>query len=145
MTISAKYASILANLTHNTPHQIDPVLFGDRLTQGTYLAFPETRPVVSADLWTRAEVGVSYIGIRVLHPISDPHELAADLAAVAMEQQIIPVFLSWVGDCGMQRFGFRVEMIGGKSESEMKACEDQVSRMWNLAITVNAADVASYD
>jgi len=103
MTISAKYASILANLTHNTPHQIDPVLFGDRLTQGTYLAFPETRPVVSADLWTRAEVGVSYIGIRVLHPISDPHELAADLAAVAMEQQIIPVFLSWVGDCGMQR------------------------------------------
>jgi hypothetical protein len=45
----------------------------------------------------------------------------------------------------MQRFGYRVELISGSNESEMHACEDQVGRMWNLAIIVDAADISSFD
>jgi len=145
MTISSKYAAILGNLTRNTPLQIDPLLFGDSPKQGANLAFIDPRPTVSADLWSRAEDDISYIGIRVSHPIADQHAVAADLAAVAVERQIIPVFLSRVGDCGMQRFGFRVELIGGANEDEMHACEEQVSRLWNLAIIIDAADIASFD
>jgi len=131
MTISSKYAAILGNLTRNTPLQIDPLLFGDSPKQGANLAFIDPRPTV--------------FGIRVSHPIADQHAVAADLAAVAVERQIIPVFLSRVGDCGMQRFGFRVELIGGANEDEMHACEEQVSRLWNLAIIIDAADIASFD
>ena len=145
MTISSKYAAILANLTRNAPLHIDPLLFGNSPTQGANLAFVEPRPTVSADLWSRTADGISYIGIRVSHSIADQHAVAADLAAVAVERQIIPVFLSRIGDCGMQRFGFRVELIGGVNEDEMQACEEQVSRLWNLAIIIDAADIASFD
>jgi hypothetical protein len=145
MTISSKYAAILGNLTRDAPQDIDPVLFGEGPKKGRNLAFVEDRAEVSADLWSRADDDRSYIGIRVTGPVADQHAVAADLAAVAVERQIIPVFLSWVGACGMQRFGFRVELIGGADETEMQACEEQVSRMWNLAIIVDAADIASFD
>jgi len=31
------------------------------------------------------------------------------------------------------------------NEDEMQACEEQVSRLWNLAIIIDAADIASFD
>ena len=144
MSVSPKYAALLANVTRNTPTQIDPLVFENIRKIGSDLSFAETRPPVSAKLWSRTEDETSYIGIRVTGPIADQHAIAADLAAAAVERQIIPIFLSWIGQCGMQQFGFRVELIGGANEEEMHACEEQVRRLWNLAIIVDAADVSSF-
>ncbi len=144
MSLSPKYAALLANLSRNTPTQVDPLLFEHSPTEGCDIAFVDTRPPVSAKLWARPEDETSYIGIRVTSPIANQHEIAADLAAAAVERHIIPIFLSWVGQCGMQQFGFRVELIGGANIAETQACEEQLKRLWNLAIIVDVADISSF-
>lgn len=144
MSAPSKYATHLGNLTRHAPVQLDPVLFAGSTTPGTDIAFVDVGPPVSPALWARPEGELSYIGIRVTAPIEQTHALAADLAALAVERQIIPVFLSRIGQCGMQQFGFRVEMVGGTDEDQRQACEDQLTRLWNLAMIVDAADVSAF-
>lgn len=145
MSISSKYAALLGNLTQDAPLHLDPILFDKDPSQGDDIPFTETGAMVSSDLWSRNDDNVSFIGIRVTDPIEDRHAIAADLAATAVEREIVPIFLSWIGQCGMQRFGFRVELVGGTNKDEMRVCEEQLKRLWNLAIIVDAKDVCAFN
>ena len=46
------------------------------------------------------------------------------------------------GHTGFERFGFRVERIGGDTPEEIERTEQQLARFWNLAIIIDAADMA---
>ena len=142
MTGVPTYLQMLANMSRHAPLDLDALIF-PTTTKGANLSTSnQSRYAPSDKLWTRTQDDTSYIGIRVTEPIKVQQNLAACLAAAAVERQIIPIFLSWVGPCGMQRFGFRVEHIAGTTDDERTHCEMQIKRFWNLAITVDARDVA---
>jgi len=141
MTTEEKYLSVLANISANAPLDLDPLIFPGAAEKTVKVVRKGCVFPPSAKLWDRAEDQTSYIGIRVKSPIAEPQIVAAYLAAAAVERQIVPVFLSWNGPCGMQQFGFRVERISGASEAECEQCEEQAVRFWNMAIVVDVADV----
>lgn len=88
-----------------------------------------------------SDPSVSHIGCRVKTPIEKPEYVAMRLAAIAVERQIHPVFLSYIADCGMQRFGFRVEQLSGLDASAQQQFEAQVTQFWNLAWIFDASEL----
>lgn len=141
MTVEKRYLEILSRVTPNAPLDLDPLLF-DMPKPTLDDAFATAGAFVpSAALWLRDEFGPSYIGIRVKTTIEAPQTLAASVAAAAVERQIVPVFLSWNGACDMQRFGFRVEYVSGPDDAACLMQEQQLARLWNMAIIVDAQHV----
>ncbi|MBW4708919.1 hypothetical protein KX928_14110 [Roseobacter sp. YSTF-M11] len=140
MSSDPKYLSLLADLATQDPLDLDPLIFDvpQRAPASDFKA-PALPP--STALWKTSEDGASHIGLRLTRRLENPSFLAARLAAIAVERQIIPVFLSHIGVSGMQRFGFRVEQMSGTTDAERAACEDQLRRFWNMAMIIDAADI----
>jgi hypothetical protein len=143
MSDDARYLAVLGRITRSAPMDLDPVLFPDTAAPAPAVAMDTPTHAPSAALWTRPDFGPSYIGIRVKTHIASPDQLAAVVAAAAVERQIIPIFLSWNGTCDMQRFGFRVEYICGTTDADCSVLETEVARLWNLAIIVDADAVGA--
>lgn len=107
--------------------------------RGTLLA-PTDGPPPSAALWHRALDGPSHIGVRVTQPLRAPDRAAARLAAMAIERSVVPVILSRVDSCGLERFGLRVERLPDDAESAM-AAEEELRKFWDLAIIIDGREI----
>lgn len=99
-------------------------------------------PAPSSGLWDAHEPNTSYIGVRVTDRLPDAAALAVRLASAALERRVIPIILSAIGNCGLERFGFRVERLATENPAAQAAFEAELSRFWRLAIIIDAADVA---
>lgn len=142
------WLAILAQITPLGPDDPDGDLFGATpLPAGSGL--PEWRggdgpPLApSRLLWERAEGAAAGLGVRVLAAPGDCAPAALRLAAAAAERGVMPVILSAVADSGFERYGFRVERLFGDSPAERVAAEAELAAFWNLAIVIDAADIAA--
>jgi hypothetical protein len=144
MTTDDQWLEIIQNITSQAPVDLDPVIFSKRAHDlpGAFPAPFQLEDLPSATLWSRPMDGTSYIGLRVRTAIADVAPIAMRLAAAAIERKVIPIILSTQGRSGFERFGFRCELVYGSNESEFSACEAELARFWNLAIVIDAADVA---
>jgi hypothetical protein len=140
MIVRRTYEDILANLSRNQPLDLDRIISGEQRTGRASDLQPSSLPPAAA-LWDMSEDGPSRIGVRIKAPVQDAELLAARLAAIAVERDIHPVFLSYIARSGMQRFGFRVEQLSGLTEQAQQCFEDQLTRFWRLALIVDAEEI----
>lgn len=144
MSAIEKYRMALANLSRFAPSDVDDMFGGDTgpLPAPVSRHVPSTPP--ASVLWTQdMDTDVSHIGIRVSAPIENPERLVGKMAALAVEKRIVPIFISWIGNCGLQHHGMHVEQIAGATEAERADYEAQLMRMWNLAIIIEADEIAT--
>ena len=137
------YLDVLARLPAAAPTGLDDLLSGSgHPAQGHLL--PGGRFIPSPVLWETDAPRVSRIGLRVTRPPADLRRIAARLAAIALERAVYPVVISHVGVCGLQQYGFRVEQVAGTEEEDRRCSEEQIRRLWNLAIIVDAQELTGF-
>lgn len=134
------YLSILANLSCRSPLDLDTLLFDAPLSGSDIDAGAAAFPP-SSSLWSLTDDGPSRIGLRIRAPIENADVLAARLASIAVERQIYPVFLSYIDQSGMQRFGFRVEQLSGLTEEGQAQFEAQLARFWRFALIIDSSEI----
>lgn len=96
----------------------------------------------SSRLWPKKNGAVSCIGIRVLGEIANPAQAAYRLAAAALERGIVPIILATHPNSGLERFGFRVELLAGHTADELRASEAELMRFWDISVVINSSDIA---
>lgn len=141
--LSNHYMAILRNIAPHAPLDLDD-LIGVSGAGSVDMVPQSYQPFAPSEaLWERPDDEISYIGIRVSSPIASLEQVAVALSAIAVERKIMPVFISWIGSCGLQRFGLRVEHVSGANDVERQAAEAQLKRLWNLAIIIDAENVSA--
>ena len=136
------YVAILSNLGPHQPRDLDDILL-DPPVIGPPVGIDTAQAHPVTCLTPLADPAISRIGCRVRAPVAHPEQLAARLAAVAVERQVHPIFLSYVADCGMQRFGFRVEHLDGLADDVQAVYEAQLAQFWNLALILDASELSA--
>lgn len=137
-----KYQMVLANVSPFQPTDIDDLFETDPVPSPDPIPRPVSQIPPSSVLWTKdTEDDVSHIGIRIRAPIEAPERLVGRMAALAVEKRIVPIFISWIGDCRLQHYGMHVEQISGPTEAARDDYEEQLSRLWNLAIIIEAEEI----
>ncbi len=131
------WSQVLAGLSPHMPTDLDGL---DATTTPPGRLTPPKRPP-SSRLF-RLETERAGIGVRVRARLEDPSALAARLAAIALERDLMPIILSDIPRSGFERWGFRVERISGESECERDAMIEEVKAFWSIAVVVEAEDVA---
>jgi hypothetical protein len=74
--------------------------------------------------------------LRITEKTEDPVTLAMHVAQLAAEKSAIPIVFSHVDACGLEKFGFRVERIAGRSQAERDAMEAELKAFWNVAMVI---------
>ena len=131
MSAIEKYQTVLENLSRHRPTDIDALL------AKTSDSLPPPATLWRFDL----DEDISHIGIRISAPLEAPARLVGKMAALAVEKRIVPIFISWVGNCGLQHFGMHVEHIAGADAAACADYEEHLKRMWNLAIIIEADEI----
>ncbi|MCB2117213.1 MAG: hypothetical protein KDE00_13175 [Rhodobacteraceae bacterium] len=135
------WLAILSRLTPETAIDLDPA---PEVPAGQGLpGWPEDGIPVSARLWERCETGASYLGVRLDEPIAEPEGAALRLAAAALERGVAPIILTALDQTGFERFGFRIERFLPGPGADRAAWEAEMTAFWQLAIIIDAADVAA--
>ncbi|MFZ1727578.1 MAG: hypothetical protein WBO29_11295 [Albidovulum sp.] len=142
-----RWLAVLSRITPQQPIDLETVLLGAKKATVSkpdreFLSAIPPAPAPSATLWSRTESDLSYLGVRLTTPLADSAQTAIRLASAALERGITPIILTTLSNSGFERFGFRVERIMGESDEERAACEEELKRFWNMAIVVDAAEVA---
>ncbi|WP_298918348.1 hypothetical protein [uncultured Roseobacter sp.] len=140
MTLCEEYQALLTNLSPQAPLALDPLIF-DPTDRAEPAANGDPGFPASYKLWSLLEERHSCIGIRLREQLANPHVVAARLAAMAVERQIIPIFLTYISTSEFQRFGFRIEHVAGCNDIQREASEEQIWRFWNLAMVIEAKDI----
>ncbi|MEL7346022.1 MAG: hypothetical protein AAFN59_14395 [Pseudomonadota bacterium] len=130
------WSKVLAGLSPHRPTDLDAQ--DTKAPPPGRLSGPQRAP--SSKLFAQ-EVERAGIGIRVRTPLADPSALAARLAAIALERDLMPVILSEVPRSGFERWGFRVERISGATQEDRDAMVEEVKAFWAIAVVIDAADV----
>lgn len=142
MIVKRDFLTILSNLSNRRPVDLDSTVFAARNKSkrgaAGILAFPPC-----AALWEFKNSGNSCIGVRIRAPLENPEFLAARLAAIALERQINPIFLSYINRSEMQQFGFRVEQLSGLPKGAQQQFEAQLVRFWQLALVIDSSEISS--
>ena len=97
-------------------------------------AFPDCSPV-PPDAKTLARTDAVHVGLRVRDDM-DVTETALRVAAFAIERDVDVVVFSDRDRSGFERFGMRVERIGGATEDERAACEEQLRQFWQIDLVI---------
>jgi hypothetical protein len=119
------------------PDQPDPPVGGWLAREGG-----AQRPPPATALWHLRDAGAAFIAVRVSAPLDNVVEVAVRLVAMAAERAVAPVIFSQIPHSGFERFGFRVERLAGASDAERAACEEELKRFWDVAVVIDAADIA---
>lgn len=98
----------------------------------------------SPRLWSRDPDGWARIGVRVDESLSDPARVAMRLAAAAIERGVEPVILTSLPRSGFERFGLRVERYIAGAAGDRARWEAEMTAYWDLALIVDAADLATF-
>lgn len=141
-----KWLEIVSGVSGVAPFNIDPLVEAGK-TRPPRAApagfWPDAVfPPPSARLWQWQDADYSCIGIRVTHPVAQPGRIALRLAAAAVERAVVPIILTTLPISGFERFGFRTERLFGATPEACAASEAEVVRFWNIAIVIDAGDVA---
>lgn len=146
MTMTERWLDVLCAIPAPAPVNIDAIIEAEMpgtATTGSAMSFAEgCLPPPSARLWRWDEAGYSCIGIRIMHSFPDSTLVALRLAAAAVERNVIPIILTRLPSSGFERFGFRTERLSGSTPEALADCEAELARYWNMAIVIDAEDVA---
>ncbi|MEE9426973.1 MAG: hypothetical protein V3V25_02380 [Paracoccaceae bacterium] len=91
--------------------------------------------------WKLEEEDRVSIGIKITERLENFDLVATRLVAMATERAITPIILSTIAPSGLERFGFRVERLAGKTQAQQDACEAELKQFWDIAIVIEAADI----
>ncbi len=144
------WLEVAARIVPGGPETLDDLPGMDDLPaarRGGWLArqFPPQAALPHAHcLWPLRDAGRACIGVRVTAALADTAGVAAHLVAMAAERAITPIILSQLSPSGFERYGFRVERLAGANEAERAACEAELTSLWDIALIIDAADIASY-
>lgn len=142
MTPDDDWKTIMSRITPAVPADLDHLLGVPSDTAPAAPPITTDHRTPSTKLWSKRNPEASFLGIRVSHPAENTPQLAAQLAAAAIERNVIPVILSHCERSGFERFGFRVERILADTPDAASAMEAEVARFWDMAIIIDLADVA---
>ena len=146
--IAQEWLAVLTHVSLHEPLDLDAKIFGmgDEKTAPPNTSAFACRSNLSAPpsvrLWERDISGISFLGVRVTAPLPDCAYTALRLAAAAIERGVVPIILTTLPNSGFERFGFRVERLPNGGADEISAYEAELSRFWNIAIIIDAAEVA---
>jgi hypothetical protein len=142
MTLTGQWLEITAGLGAPAPVGLDGIIApGRRRTPVPRPGFfpPPSGLPPSVTLWGWQGAGFSCIGIRVIRTLPDPRPIALRLAAAAVARNVVPIILTPLPHCGFERFGFRCERV---LASYYEFYEAELMQYWNMAIVIDAEDVA---
>ena len=146
MSLAEKWLEIVSGFSAVAPVNLDALIDGNARQQPRQVLdrfWPDAVfPPPSVRLWHWQDAKHSCIGIRVAGPVAQPRRLALRLASAAVERAVIPIILTTLPVSGFERFGFRTERLAGATPEALAACEAEVMRFWNMAIVIDAGDVA---
>ena len=130
------WSLILAGLSPHRPTDLD-----DPMPEAAPSArlTARSRPPSSA-LFPLAEERAG-LGIHVKAPLENPAALAARLAAIALERDLMPVILSEVPRTGLERWGFRVERVSGADAAARASMIEELKAFWSIAVVIDAAEI----
>lgn len=133
-----KWEMILAGLSPHAPSDLD-----DPADVPVALEISKTLDFVPSDKLFALKEEQAGIGIRVRGPLESPVFVAARLAAIALERDIVPIILSEIPRTGLERWGFRVERILGDTEAARSVSIAEIKAFWSIAVVVDAADISN--
>jgi len=138
------WQQMAARIVHEQPVELDGLIFDDAQKPGGDLVrdVPDTWIAPSRANWAMSEEDRVAIGVRVTKTLPNTVDIATQLVAMAVERAIIPVILSSISPSGFEQYGFRVERLAGKDQAQLQVCEEELKRFWDIAIVIDAADIA---
>lgn len=128
-----RWNEILLRMSRQDAEDIDEIAgtFDPRRRPPGDEVFPTTDAVLMPQTKMKQETAV-FVGLRVTAELPDAVDQATRLAAFAGERDVGIIVLAQCDLSGLERFGFRVERIGGGDADALEICEDQVRRFWNI-------------
>lgn len=138
------WSAIGARLATAQPVDLDDLVFGtaDRGPGGGWMTRDVHAPAPAKTLWHLKNSRAAHIAVRVDAPLDNIVQVAASLVAMAAERAVIPVIFSQIAHSGFERFGFRVERLAGADDAALAACEADLKRFWDVAVVIDARDIA---
>jgi len=147
----AAWAAIVARTCLAAPLRLDGPAPGTPLpcpplpaTAAAADAGPAPAPALPAALFPQKDDGIAFVGVRVRRLPDRPEDLALRLAAIAAERGTWAVILSEIGQTGLERFGLRVEHLPAPGEDPAGLVLEELRAFWNLAIVVDAEEIAGF-
>lgn len=146
MSLAEKWLEIVSGVSAVAPVNLDALIDGGAVPQPREVPdrfWPDAIfPPPSVRLWQWRDAEHSCIGIRVTGPVAQPRRIALRLASAAVERNVLPIILTTLPLSGFERYGFRTERLCGATPDARAACEAELMRFWNMAIVIDAGDVA---
>ena len=145
--ISDDWLAVMSRISASKPIDLESVL-GAPVQEGAGSrdAMPDrtlvgVRTLPSAKLWPKKDSSVPCVGFRFDCEVAHPAQLAYRLAAAALERGIAPIILATHSNSGLERFGFRVELLSGNTAEELCASEAEIMRFWDISVVINSSDI----
>ncbi len=129
------WADTIGRITPHDPVDLDDVTrrFDPRCNQGGQVIFPQASALPVADMpFKTPDAGL--IGFRIATTRDDIVQVALQLAAMAMENDVTVIVFSHLDCCGLERFGFRCERVAGNTPDQIAHCEEQIRRFWSIEL-----------
>lgn len=146
MSLSEKWLEIVSGISGVAPVNLDSQIEAGAIRPPRKIPdgfWPDAGfPPPSVRLWQWQDAQHSCIGVRVTAPVEQPGRIALRLASAAVERNVLPIILTTLPLSGFERFGFRTERLCGATPEARAACEAELMRFWNMAIVIDAGDVA---
>ena len=137
MTHQDRWLSVIDAISPKSPEDIDDLVspFEPKAPKRGRMLFPPSASVPAPPYAMDDEETVAF-GARITKDTPNRLSLAMTLAQMALEKGAEAIILSHVDDPELDRFGFRVERIGGEIEEDRAAAEAQVIRFWNIVFVI---------
>lgn len=136
--MATNWTNIINRISPKAPQDLDPlvgVLDPRRAkNDGAYLV-PASDDTFDGLTPLKGEETICF-GARITKDTPDPVALAMRVAQLAAEKGAEAIVLSHVEKSGLERFGFRVETVGGETKQARLALEDELRRFWNIVVVI---------
>lgn len=130
------WSTIITKIVPQNAESLDDILegFDARHASVGSCVFPDNNWYCSQKVFR--DPSTVCIGVRVDGDDIDRTDLSMKLASMALEKNVVPIIFSRGDYAGIEKFGFRVEKISGKTEAEKVMCEEQLKRFWNISVVI---------
>lgn len=137
MSHTDRWLGIIDAISPRAPESLDSLVapFDAQAPRKGRLLFPSAAAGPCPPYEIKDEETVTF-GARITDQTKDPIALAVSLAQMSLEKGAEAIILSHVDTPVLDRFGIRVERVGGETEAERAACEAQLIRFWNIVFVI---------
>ncbi len=135
--MATSWTNIINRISPQAPQDLDPLLGAldpRRTKDGAYLV-PAPEDTFDGLTPLKGEETICF-GARITKDTADPVALAMRVAQLAAEKGAEAIVLSHVEKSGLERFGFRVETVGGETEQARLALEEELRQFWNIVVVI---------